>query len=667
MPFVTFAGACMKHIVPEAYVARPIVLSNGELHVGLNKYGLVHDFYYPYVGFENHAAGANLRHKVGVWIDGTLSWLDNENEWTFDFRYPHTALIGHTQAKNDKLGVVLEFDDCVDAEISTFMRNIHVVNLQDKDREIRLFMYQAFAIGDSRSNTDTAQYLPDSDAILHYRGRRAFVIGGSHNNQPFDQYSIGLFGIEGHEGTFYDAEDGLLGGNNVEHGRVDSMLGFTLQVAAHGSERVHYWVSAGMSIREALYIHKIMQEQGLSSRLHATAAWWQKWLAPAIEAATAIPEEYREIFLQSIMIIKSQMDKRGAIIASTDSTMLNYSRDAYGYSWPRDGGYALWPLIRLGYKDEPYRFFEFTKRGLHPNGYLMHKYRADGALGSSWHPYIHDDVVAPPIQEDETAIVVFMFAQYYNVQKDPSLLKDFYGSLVKPMANFLTEYVDEHTGLPKPSYDLWEQLFATTTYSVAVTYGALIAATELAATAGDKESAVRWQNAADDIRQAAHKHLYNAERKTFYRSVTVKTDGTVEHDPVLDTSSVFGVYLFGLFDTDSEELTSSVATMIETFAKAPGGPGLPRYEDDDYRRTDPAVSGNWWHITTLWMAQYQLDMGDRDGAIERINWVKSHALKTGMLGEQVDPANDRLVSPAPLTWSHAELVSTLLDLAQRKS
>jgi glucoamylase len=217
----------MKHIVPEAYVARPIVLSNGELHVGLNKYGLVHDFYYPYVGFENHAAGANLRHKVGVWIDGTLSWLDNENEWTFDFRYPHTALIGHTQAKNDKLGVVLEFDDCVDAEISTFMRNIHVVNLQDKDREIRLFMYQAFAIGDSRSNTDTAQYLPDSDAILHYRGRRAFVIGGSHNNQPFDQYSIGLFGIEGHEGTFYDAEDGLLGGNNVEHGRVDSMLGYS--------------------------------------------------------------------------------------------------------------------------------------------------------------------------------------------------------------------------------------------------------------------------------------------------------------------------------------------------------------------------------------------------------------------------------------------------------
>ena len=87
--------------------------------------------------------------------------------------------------------------------------------------------------------------------------------------------------------------------------------------------------------------------------------------------------------------------------------MLNYSRDAYAYSWPRDGAYTLWPLIRMGYTDEAHRFFEFTKRGLHADGYVMHKYRADGALGSSWHSYVHDGVIAPPIQEDETALSLF--------------------------------------------------------------------------------------------------------------------------------------------------------------------------------------------------------------------------------------------------------------------
>lgn len=172
-------------------MARPVVLSNGELHVGLNTFGLVHDFYYPYVGFENHAAGTNLRHKIGVYVDGRVSWLD-EGDWEFTFGYPHTALIGNTRAINKKIGILLEFDDCVDSDMSVFLRNIHVVNRSDSAREVKLFMHQAFAIGDSRSNTDTAQYLPDSDAILHYRGRRAFIISGNTNDAPFDQYTIGL-------------------------------------------------------------------------------------------------------------------------------------------------------------------------------------------------------------------------------------------------------------------------------------------------------------------------------------------------------------------------------------------------------------------------------------------------------------------------------------------
>lgn len=56
----------------------------------------------------------------------------------------------------------------------------------------------------------TAQYLPDSDAVLHYRGKRAFIISGLYDGKPFDQHSIGLFGIEGHEGTYRDADDGEL-------------------------------------------------------------------------------------------------------------------------------------------------------------------------------------------------------------------------------------------------------------------------------------------------------------------------------------------------------------------------------------------------------------------------------------------------------------------------
>lgn len=656
----------MKRTARVACVARPIVLSNGELHVGLNNFGLVHDFYYPYVGFENHAAGSNLRHKVGVFVDDKISWLDDDKGWELSFQYPHTSLIGNTRARHNRLGIILEFDDAVDSEISMFMRNIHVVNTRDSPREIKLYMHQAFVIGDSRSSTDTAQYLPDSNAILHYRGRRAFVISGQHNDQPFDQYTIGLFGMEGHEGSFRDAEDGELTGNNSEHGRVDSILGFTLQVAAHSSERVHYWISAGMSIREALYIHKQAKDDGILKRLHSTADWWHKWLEPALKVLPSVPKQQQQLFINSLMIIKSHLDKRGASIASTDSTMLNYSRDAYGYSWPRDGAYTIWPLIRLGYTDEPYRFFEFNKRVMHPSGYLMHKYRADGAPGSSWHSYVHDGgVVAPPIQEDETAIVVFMFAQFYHANQDSKLIKEFYPSLIQPMANFLSDSIEQKTGLPQASYDLWEELFATFTYTTAVTYGALLAASELATIAGDDDNAVKWRSSADDIKAAAKKHLYNEERGVFYKSINVVNDEIIK-DATIDTSSIFGAFMFGLFDLESSEMTTSINTMANIFGVPGDEPGLPRYENDAYRRTDESVTGNWWFITTLWHAQYLVASGNPDEAIVVLDWIKSHALSTGMLAEQVNPTTDEIVAPAPLTWSHAEYVSTVLDLIEKQ-
>ncbi len=643
-------------------MARPIVLSNGELHVGINNFGLVHDFYYPYVGLENHAAGTSLRHRIGVWINGEISWLD-DGGWTIHFSYPHGSLIGHTVAKHTRLGVILEFDDAVDAEFSAFIRNIHVVNTSNEEREIRLFLHQAFVIGDSRSNTDTAQYLPDADAILHYRGRRAFVVSAFDElGNPFDQHSIGLFGIEGREGTYRDADDGELSMSAVEHGRVDSTIRFALSIAAHSSTRVHYWVACGTSIREALYINKQLTTQGVPKRFTTTAKWWHDWLKPANEVAEKIDVRYRDSFVKSVMLIKSHIDKRGAVIASTDSAMLNYSRDAYAYCWPRDGAYVLWPLIRLGYVDEPYRFFDFCRRALTSKGYLMHKYRADGALGSSWHPYVHENGdVAAPIQEDETALVLFVFSQFYHAHPDMSLLKEFYEPMVVPMANFLVHHVDHKTHLPLPSYDLWEEVYATTTYTTAVVYGALLAAADIAETRKDSDNAVKWRAAAEDISGAAHKFLYNPETKCFNKSITVAKNDTTIVDSTIDASSIFGAFMFGLFPTDSDEMKTSVASLKERFAVSKDSPGVPRYENDTYRRSDEKSTGNPWYITSLWLAQYYLEIGNHEDAHDVLEWVQRAAGKTGVIGEQIDPVSKKDVSVAPLAWSQAEYVSTLLD------
>jgi len=303
-----------------------------------------------------------------------------------------------------------------------------------------------------------------------------------------------------------------------------------------------------------------------------------------------------------------------------------------------------------------------VKQVLHPSGYVMHKFQADGALGSSWHPYVQPNGdVAPPIQEDETALVLFVFCQYYTAQPDSALLKDFYKSMVVPMADFLAEYIDPTTGLPKASYDLWEEVYMTTTYTTSVTYAALLAAAELASSTHDDDNAVKWHSAAQDIQAAAHKHLYNDERKVFYKGLLV-TKGTINKYPVIDTSAVFGAYMFGLFDAEGEEVTSSMKTMLETFGVYNTNIGLPRYENDAYHRVDNSVTGNWWYITTLWLTQYELASGNKQNAHKRLEWMQSTASSTGMFSEQIDPRNSKQVAPSPLTWSHSEYLSTLLDL-----
>ena len=82
-----------------------------------------------------------------------------------------------------------------------------------------IFFHQNFSINSSKHLADTAQFIPDHPAILHYRGKRAFVVAAQilsqvssthHEWQSFDQHTVGLFGIENKEGSWRDAEDGEL-------------------------------------------------------------------------------------------------------------------------------------------------------------------------------------------------------------------------------------------------------------------------------------------------------------------------------------------------------------------------------------------------------------------------------------------------------------------------
>ena len=87
----------------------------------------------------------------------------------------------------------------------------------------------------------------------------------------------------------------------------------------------------------------------------------------------------------------------------------------------------------------------------------MHKYRSDGVLGSSWHPWLQHGVPRLPIQEDETAAVVVALWEHYERCRDLEFIESLYNPFIEPAAKFMCEYIEPTTGLPQASYDLWEE------------------------------------------------------------------------------------------------------------------------------------------------------------------------------------------------------------------
>ncbi|HSE60785.1 MAG TPA: glycoside hydrolase family 15 protein [Candidatus Saccharimonadales bacterium] len=648
-------------------MTRPILLSNGTLHVGLNLYGMVHDLFYPWVGFENHARAQNMRHRIGVWTPKEFSWLDDGN-WEFRMQYHEHAQIGHTTARNKKLGITLQFDDCVDSDENVFVRNIHLINASAEKREIRLFLHQMLMISSSL-NGDTAQFLPNEPAILHFKGRRNFVFGAKDQlGKPFTAHAIGIFGDKEHEGTFRDAEDGELNQNNVDFGRVDSVLGFTAELMPYESTRFDYWMAAGKSQWEAIALHRKVMSAGVQPFLEHTARHWHRFLSTAEKTIQQFAKPLQAPFRNSLMVLMSQIDHNGAVIASTDTTMLNYRKDSYVYSWPRDASYAIWPLVRLGYRKEPKKFFEFCQKAIHPEGYLLQKFRPDYAVGSTWHPYTISGRIVPPIQEDETAIVVFLLGEYITHTKDKETLEKYYDTLVLPAANFMASYIDEATKLPHASYDLWEEKFLTTTYTTALVYAALNSAIKMAERLRRPKDAVRWQMVAEEMYTAAQNILYNKERKFFYKGFLNEGKKGLVYDDTVDISSFYGAYMFGLFSVNSKAMSDSLKTIERIYHFRPGQPtAAQRYENDQYYTTDPAGMGNPWFITSLWVAEYDMQTGNVDRAEATLQWVRDCMLRSGVLSEQVNPITYKFTSVAPLAWSQAEFLSCILDLAAIKA
>ncbi|NMP24137.1 glycoside hydrolase family 15 protein [Sulfobacillus harzensis] len=468
------------------------------------------------------------------------------------------------------------------------------------------------------------------------------------------------------QGTWRDAEDGYLEANAIAQGSVDSTYALSTRIAPGRESTLYAWIAVGRSLEEVRTLNGLIGFEGPEALITRTRAFWQLWLkrraADRLEA-----EPFQDLYNRSLLLVRTNCDRMGGIVAANDSDIMDSSRDTYSYVWPRDGAFVARALDSAGYPNLSGRFFDFMAPLIDPGGYYLHKYNPDGSLASSWHPWVVGGRPELPIQEDETGTMLWAMWEHFADFRDVERAEAWLESVVLPAGQFLADYRHPETGLPWPSWDLWEERRGIHAYTTASVWAGLMAAGHFARAFGYEDRANTFYQAAHEIRTAALTHLVDPDTSRLYRSLLIDEQHpeNLTADPTPDASLLL-IPQFGFLAPDHPVMGQTAQWIRESLAVPSDVGGLARYRGDHYHRAPhlgPEVPGNPWFICTLWLADYLLMRARTPDDLARpreiIEWVQHHAPKSGVLAEQLDPTTGAPLSVAPLTWSHSALIATI--------
>lgn len=603
--------------------------------INFDEKGRITDIYYPYIGMENQTAGNPIR--LAIW-DGKNLFLDEE--WKTNVSYLDDANIVEitSEIQNAKLNITSY--NFLDTDDTIYYSIIKIINNDSIQKNVKLFFIHDINLY-ANPFGDTAFYDPYSFAIVHYKSKRYLGFKAFTSTSTFSEYNVGKGDLMG------DLYDGYLSLNGIDNGDVNSSIGIEMKIEPNSFLKLYYIIVAARNLEELRNIFRKINFASVETSFTLTYMFWKNWLKKS-QIKNMSLDNINKIYQVSLLTIRNHMDINGSIIASSDFSFVKVYGDSYQYCWPRDAAIAAYALDIAGYKELALRHFNFIMNVASSEGFLYHKYNPNTTLASSWHPWFYKGKRIYPIQEDETALEVWAIASHYERYMDIDELTQLYKRFVKPALRFMITFMEE--GLPKPSFDLWEERYGIHIYTISTIYGALVKGAKLARDMGDEILSEDLVDTAGLLKEVTLKRMtYNGR---FIRRI----DEDGNQDLTVD-ASLYSPAFFGLIDPKDPIMVRTI-NEIESKLKVNGG--IIRYENDMYQRRKKQP--NPWLITTLWLAEYYADVKNKSKALEYIMWTVNRALPTGFLPEQVDPETFEPASVTPLVWSHAEFIIAINKL-----
>jgi len=394
--------------------------------------------------------------------------------------------------------------------------------------------------------------------------------------------------------------------------------------------------------------------------LRDTRAYWNDWSAQ-IETGGS----WAGVVRRSLLVLRALTnDVTGGIVAAPTTSLPEDPGGVrnwdYRFCWLRDATITLEALIRSGYKEEARAWREWLVRAVAGEPQLMqimYGIRGERRLTeweADWLPGYED---SRPVRIGNAAVGQYQLDVYGEVMDVLHLARrhdirggDHLWGLQRSLVNYLEWCWDE------PDEGLWEvrgqrQHFVHSKVMAWVAADRAVRSIEEFRKEGPVE---RWRALRDTIHAEVCEYGYDPQRNTFTQYYGSKElDAALLLIPEVGFLPYDDPRVVGTIEAIREDL------MVDGF--------VLRYRTDLETSADqlPGEEGAFL-ACSFWMANALLSIGREEEAHELFERLLSLRNDVGLLAEEWDPHAGRQVGNFPQAFSHVPLVTTALNLANRR-
>ncbi len=431
----------------------------------------------------------------------------------------------------------------------------------------------------------------------------------------------------------------------------------------------------GETIANATATARASLARGFGAVMHEYELGWQQYVATLPRV-----EKHQHQFNMAAMVLRGLEDKtyRGAVIASPSTPWGGGQKPGQP---PVSGYHAVWA------RDLYHVATAFEGMGDHATANRLLDYlfrvqqRSDGSFPqNSW---VDGRPIRNGLQMDQVAWPLILAYQLKRHDRS-SWLKH-----IKPAAEFIL-----NRG-PRTDQDRWEERPGYSPSTIAAQIAGLVCAAEIAKLNGDKPTAAKYLQTADNWAQNVDK--WTSTKSGYYLRITENdnpNDGAkmeinsssrvVDERKILDAGFLDFVRL-GIKGPRDPLIVESLKLIDQLIkVKTPAGDAWYRYNHDAYGETPEGGNydgrngvGRLWTLLTGERGEYELAAGNIAAARKHLDTLAGFANDGLMIPEQVW---DRQDSPAaslhfgagtgsatPLAWSMAQFIRLAISIERARN